>query len=1769
MLGSEEGQDRTRSRGGSGVVQAQGNEGAPPVKEVPAAAVSRIRRIAEALDVDNLNEEELRALSEAALGLVDVAKAQHARYLDISFQRAQVADWEKRHAEVVVGAEIVTDALAALGTRIDEGGLDRESVSAALALVDRWLSVDARYQAMHQKLDQALIDADFESGRALINALEALADKRSQARAAVDEAVAKPKSGRLGADVSELPQPSESETTDPTDSVDQLKRTADPPAPNEVVLAKDTLETATEEVPEARNEGRVRQRLVAPDSPTPPDEDSRAEVADDPTRSSTAESPSVDRIKNTIESLIEHGRLGLAYHLALSVPDAFPSANAIKLSACNYVADEHAASAAELSELAATLHHEAETAPDSVPGWRSHVLLTTCAALLPALTAPKGPAAQLLTFLEPWLDDTPSLRALAKTAAAVSMKGVHLPIALLRAEDSLESWRGRAVVLQNETKSWITNERQSKIKFQAATKVWRRMLDDWERGNHQSSLGHMLSLVLDNPVEDIDAESVARISEYWRTHVEREIDRIDRENRSWKHTNRIEGSPRVNLRNKVNHALALTARWLRLIEERPDKRLPFHTNQARELRTAVRNNVDRALDEMNVLPSNNPKGAQQLLRRYADLFNDFDDNKDRRPVGLIDLLNGDLLAHPDIMFDDTGRPSDTPVNFDVLWSLAEQRTPDFAQAAMERAKRGDLLGAEAAVDVAERTGWLDEASADQSRTVIESHREHIQSQLTSRIAETSIRLDRAYAAGTLTLENYEQQHARIPLHDFSDTNTFGPLFATLQEIQQEIDEAQAGRRDAIRRSLDNVLEVSQDDKTRIESAINSGRFQVAEDFVERIEHGQPLPASKTTTGRPFDHFFPQFVEKYAILDDQEGDGLTYARRVMGSRDCDDFIDASTLSDDAVRDGIDLLDAWTALREGPTSINRLRTLMGALGFARTNVHEAKHETLGGERVFTLQAVTVADRSIAQLPDFGSRAGGQYRLFAVRRRTTGEAIIREVGKRTGAAKSPNIVLFLGILDADSRRSLAREFQTGEYDPTIVLDEPLVVFLSVWRGDRLGAFFDCVSAFAFSQPFEPDAAKLPPEMFFGRSAARRAILAMSHDMAHFVYGGRRQGKTTLLADIARDHKISNSNTLKELVLLINLKGTGIGENRLTEDLWRLFARELADHGVVAQRTLRYETIAKSVRKWLKIDDDRRILLLVDEADAFLRTECSPKQNYRVLEQVKRLMEQTSRRFKVVFAGLNNVQRAARDPNTPFAHMGEAIRIGPMLPETDGDEIQNLIRGPLEALGYRFRSNDSVIRIAAETNYYPALAQQFCKELLKTLREESYLLDEEGPPYPIHRDLVDRVFNARETRDRIRNMFSWTIELDSRYEFLTYLIAKESFDSEDTRPQAMQIADIRDATMSEWRKGFLSDSSFWTFEVILEEMVGLGILREVADKAFAIRTRNLRMLLGNDEEIERRFTDAKSKPGPPIFDPDQFRSTLSDHTPSSLTSHQQKRLLSGPYAVGLVFGTHFAGLGRVRESLERASTETNESLFIEPERTPIGLRTAIRQVANKRKPGTHVVLVDMRGEWDLEVLGRAVELVGKYQQQARIVRPVFLCGPKHAWEWVNGSMPSDDRVEIRDVWLGPCALDFARTYLKDHESQAHSDLEKLHQRGDLPWPLVVGTAARNKQLKSIDEAITDTLHDEHGFNVSDIIGISEKSDTALRLLSTLSDVSITADLLSELSEEDSTMCPMSPEDVIDFFSWAGRLGVVCRDEDGYRLDHTYARGLKRVFGE
>ena len=575
------------------------------------------------------------------------------------------------------------------------------------------------------------------------------------------------------------------------------------------------------------------------------------------------------------------------------------------------------------------------------------------------------------------------------------MTGVDLPVSLLQENDTLDKWRDRELALRNETISWLTNEHRSTIKYQAATRVWRRMLDDWEHGS-RSSLGHLFAL-LDNPAKEIQINRVSEVTEFWRVNREKEIDRIDRENRRRASTKKIEGSARMDLRYKMDKALAFSERWLSLIKERPDKRPAFPTQQAKVLRTAVNDHVHQALAEIDATAIPLARSAATVLRRYAELFAAIEGEGDKRTVSLVDLLHGELLADPGIEFDVIGRVANTPLDPVALRALLKRDKPDFGESAVDRARRGDFLGAEAALDFAERTGRIDERNADLSHAKIEEERSHAQQRLEYKIEETSEWLDAAYAAGALTLETYERLRGEIPLADSVEDDAFAGLDAMLDRIDEEISAAQTGRRDALSRSLETLCDLSSDDKDRVESAINDGLFQIAEDFIERIERGEELPAPETATVHQFDLFFPHFVEMYSIISDEGTSRVEQIRHLIEVGGSTDIIDASGLSEDARRDGIGVLNAWVSLRDNRTSIDSLRALMKAIGFDGAKVKGSNNNTHGGETIFLLQSVPVADRHIARLPDFGSGADGRYRVFAIRGRITGEAIIREAGKR----------------------------------------------------------------------------------------------------------------------------------------------------------------------------------------------------------------------------------------------------------------------------------------------------------------------------------------------------------------------------------------------------------------------------------------------------------------------------------------------------------------------------------------------------------------------------------------------------------------------------------------------------------------------------------------------------------------------------------------------------------------------------------------------------
>src|SRR5690606_13576861 len=132
---------------------------------------------------------------------------------------------------------------------------------------------------------------------------------------------------------------------------------------------------------------------------------------------------------------------------------------------------------------------------------------------------------------------------------------------------------------------------------------------------------------------------------------------------------------------------------------------------------------------------------------------------------------------------------------------------------------------------------------------------------------------------------------------------------------------------------------------------------------------------------------------------------------------------------------------------------------------------------------------------------------------------------------------------------------------------------------------------------------------------------------------------------------------------------------------------------------------TIYDHIAGWLEKQGQRRILLLLDEADRVL--ELDAHQEILHCSGLNNLVERTNRRREVGYAGLHNAQRATRWENHPLAHFGEPICIGSLYENGEWKEALELIEKPFETMGFRFESRDLPFRILSQTNFYPSLLQ------------------------------------------------------------------------------------------------------------------------------------------------------------------------------------------------------------------------------------------------------------------------------------------------------------------------------------------------------------------------------------------------------------------------------------------------------------------------------
>ena len=530
-------------------------------------------------------------------------------------------------------------------------------------------------------------------------------------------------------------------------------------------------------------------------------------------------------------------------------------------------------------------------------------------------------------------------------------------------------------------------------------------------------------------------------------------------------------------------------------------------------------------------------------------------------------------------------------------------------------------------------------------------------------------------------------------------------------------------------------------------------------------------------------------------------------------------------------------------------------------------------------------------------------------------------------------PTILLLSGVADLAKRREFAERLRATAI-PALLIDEALVAFAATRRDTRARTVFECGLPYGRVEPYTTDAGQVPTEMFFGREAEIRDIMSKTADGC-LVYGGRQLGKSALLSHVARTRHAPEDNRI-----VVRREVKALGNSEQTSEIWRHLNAMLVRDGVVKESSRTADAVSRDIREWLVTRANSQVVCLFDETDHFMAADT--KDDYPQLSHLKELMEDTERAFKVVFAGLHNVKRMHRQPNSPLAHLGRAICIGPLnRTEDDKRAAHDLVIAPMRVAGFKFESMEAVEEILAWANYYPSLVQEYARGLLGTLHGAgsgmTYRLPEDGPLWTIPTADLFAHRGFQQIELRIREKFHLTLELDPRYALVAYTLGWLNAQGYEHQVlvSGFRASELLEHASIFWPKTAERPSQA-AFDALLDKLFDLGVLGRVPIPetqrfTYCLRTRQVAAMLGSREDIEHGLLELEEKDPTVAYDrtihrrryapPGKPISVAQKDLPySPLTDFQIEQLLDGDGAPArIVCGLDELGLSKVGIALKR----------------------------------------------------------------------------------------------------------------------------------------------------------------------------------------------------------------------------------------------------------
>ncbi|MFE4610534.1 hypothetical protein ACFRK5_19620 [Streptomyces niveus] len=1068
------------------------------------------------------------------------------------------------------------------------------------------------------------------------------------------------------------------------------------------------------------------------------------------------------------------------------------------------------------------------------------------------------------------------------------------------------------------------------------------------------------------------------------------------------------------------------------------------------------------------------------------------------------VLNSDLLRAPDLELNSRLVPSRTPTLDDV----AAADRADWAQAVRASIDRENYAIARIALDALEQADTTSPTLTDELRATLHTRRAHSGSAIRTLHGELTRDIDTATRLGQVPEPGRARISARMEAaHSALAGDALGALRRECEAIREELTVlgAEAARSLQERATVElNEADAPTQLTDAVRQLIVEGDLATAEEYLLAAREGNTPPRAQHAALADFDAFFPAVPQALA-------DGITPAVITAVENGTNlGPLDFGPLSPGDRKIAVAALTAWhhVATRWAQVRTNTY-VLSPALRLAGIEYEREADPGLpvasNLRRWVDLRDVTLIGK--VRLPAFGTQADGRLRLLMTSEVTDAAKLLAWV--QQDPSSIPVMIAFIGTLSPAQRRTLAAACAEHPAKPVLVLDAAALAYLASRGSGQFTLTERILAPFSAINPYTPDANEaVPEEMFYGRAEELSAVTDQ-HGVS-LLYGGRRLGKSALLRAAGRRHALTEGHVALYLPLPSSLASG-------TEEIWDMISTELGREGIGLAPGRRASTAFRRVRDavtaWLDQDRTRRLLLLLDECDSFFDAEADA--GFPQTTRLRDLMSATERRFKPVFAGLHQVQRFAGLPNQPLAeaHFGRALGIGPLSP----GPAYRLLQEPAEVLGINFAHDSLIHRLLAYCNYHPKLLQVAGEALVS---EALASRTPGGPPWTIDNDILERVIGSPDLRRRIRDTVRLNLNLDPRYKVIALLIAHNAHTngvehSMSTRALRQQCADW-------WPESFTHHTAD-EFRVLLEEMVGLGILAGERD-GWRLRSSNVLRLLGTPDAIEEELHAHDPNDTSTRLSISQARRPLSGARISPLTEQQIAGLVRRNNALRIVLGTDATCLDDVTTALADQQQRTPSELapLIQP-----ATLNAYRQAlsAGKARSPHRLIVSDMRG-FKPEAVDTALREAITRQPASGVTRCVIAlidAGNREHLEVLSRYAEEDILVPLQRAttdgirsWVTP--TDVLTAF------NAPEDRRRLFATTG-GWPMLLNQAAELAATRHSAPDICRTLHDALATpaGANQLLEAAALTDPALQ------------GILHDLSELDE---PLSEDDLVDLLT-------------------------------